>query len=1025
MLPEWLDVSSDENAAAAKVRQLRTRAVSWGELVAGAQAIIGVYQDYPANDIVNLYDEKIALDLIASARILDAASQSDEIEASERTDLAVLAMVAFGMYGNSLSSSAVSQRLFGGSHEKTPSLAVVYATAAPKTLGTVLEWCEADSPEREYLETLGDYLRHGKRSDVPVLRKALADAMTNGQSPFERSLLLSCELCLEHIFVLGVASAIPPNWPDCPPEYIGRLVDAGVVLLLPPQYKAIATNGLLKSPGNALIALPTSAGKTLLGELCLLAALGDSPGLACYIAPYVALGRQVAESLKKHLPKRYKVHALVGGHQGEEKLDPTNNLEVVIATPERLDSLLRLRPELGQSIKCLVCDEAHMIQNGSRGVRLEGVIARIRMLQGQRVNCRIILVSAVLPDYIQLKAWLGITEANFVTDTWRPTARRIAIWRQDGKLVWYQGADPVRKRGVQNSHVLGVADVPWPKVRFYGSEHYGAIQKQEPDVFENIAYLINFLHRRFTGGPILCYCTSRHSTRRLASAIAARMEVLEPLPTTISSTIALIRSRHKTLRPLAEMLQRGVAYHNAALPDAVRTQIEEAVKQREIVAVTATTTLAEGVDLPFRFTVLSDWLAWEGDRQQPLQSLLFRNIAGRCGRAGEMTEGDTIIFDNPVGDPRYTDQYTRHGTITSLFIDPPAGVLRSALTRATSGSEDYEACHGELASQFMAAIPENAADDDLAKTFCSNLYSCLDEETAPRVQKSIRNIRQSLLDDSRIAVATAASPLHLTTFGRAALYTSLSPDSCRSIVACLRGEKPPEDTAGLSNHLLLNLGTLPEQPLGKVRKLLSGKKNSQFQVKLEDFAGLLKIWLVGTPLDEMFLTLPALARSKKSPKVNEWVSGLITPSVWDDDFDKFCDVIKNVFEGFLPRLMKACEALSPIAGGWSENVDWPTIAQYMEYGVDSEWAVAVLRAKIAHDRRSVAAVGRDIPDEWISETDPDGTKGIRKTPSRKREFVAICEKHLREARGDETELGREIIELRDQYLQCAGTPVIA
>jgi len=505
---------------------------------------------------------------------------------------------------------------------------------------------------------------------MPPLRKRLITCIQNGGTPFDRSLLLSCEICLEHIFVLSVAAVIPPHWPGCPPQYINRLVDAGVVLLLPPQYKAVVNKGLLRTANNTLIALPTSAGKTLLGEVCLLAALGSTPGIVCYVAPYVALGRQVAESFRKHLPKKYRVHALVGGHRGEEKLEPNSYYEVVVATPERLDSLLRARPEIAEMISCLICDEAHMIQNGTRGVRLEGLLARIMMLQGRRVNCRVVLISAVLPEYNQLMSWLGIPEHNLITDTWRPTARRLAIWRQDGKLVWYQGSDPVRQRGAANNHVIGVADVPWPKVRFFGSQHFGAIRKQEPDAFENIAYLIHLLHGRYGGGPILCYCTSRHSTRRLAAAIAARLEKLEPLPDTLSETIALINSRHKILRPLAELLRRGVAYHNAALPHAIRIHIEEAVKRRDLLVVTATTTLAEGVDLPFRFTVLSDWLTWEGDKQKPLASLLFRNIAGRCGRAGVMTEGDTIIFDNPIGDPCYTDQYW-------MILRPPSPPQRA------------------------------------------------------------------------------------------------------------------------------------------------------------------------------------------------------------------------------------------------------------------------------------------------------------------------------------------------------------
>ena len=73
------------------------------------------------------------------------------------------------------------------------------------------------------------------------------------------------------------------------------------------------------------------------------------------------------------------------------------------------------------------------------------------------------------------------------------------------------------------------------------------------------------------------------------------------------------------------------------------------MEHRALKVVAATTTLAEGVDLPFRVTILADWLTFDGDKSRPMESLLFKNIAGRCGRAGQFTEGDTIIFDNPVG----------------------------------------------------------------------------------------------------------------------------------------------------------------------------------------------------------------------------------------------------------------------------------------------------------------------------------------------------------------------------------------
>src|SRR5262249_23260271 len=155
-------------------------------------------------------------------------------------------------------------------------------------------------------------------------------------------------------------------------------------------------------------------------------------------------------------------------------------------------------------------------------------------------------------------------------------------------------------------------------------------------------------------------------------------------------------------------------------------------------------------------------------------------------------------------------------------------------------------------------------------------------------------------------------------------------------------------------YLLLRLGMLPEQHHDKLRKVLGGKKNNQFQIKPEDLHDLLKRWLVGEPLEEMFLSLPVLARSIKKPKITEWAAGLSEPTVWDDDFDKFCDVVKLVFEEYLPWLMTACEALSSTVGGWSTTVNWDTHSQFVKYGVDSLWAVAALRSDIPVDRRPAA-----------------------------------------------------------------------
>jgi hypothetical protein len=310
---------------------------------------MGFYQEFPLDGLRSLYEEGNALSLIAAARILDAASQSHvDIKEDERVDLAITAAVAFGMYGNSLSSHAVCERVLSGKPVVSGSLAVILATVAPQVIGKVTPWCQERSKELEYLEQLEAYLRSGEGDRADSLRSLLTACRRQGESAFERSLLLSCELCLEHLIVLSVAAVLRTMGQRFAPDYVNRLVDAGVYLMLPPQYKAVANKPLLRSLDNALIALPTSAGKTLLGEWCLLASLQNTPGLVCYLAPYVALGRQVAASFRKHVPSDHQVHELVGGGRSEFPLSPQRNKEVVVATPRATGHHAALTARVGE-----------------------------------------------------------------------------------------------------------------------------------------------------------------------------------------------------------------------------------------------------------------------------------------------------------------------------------------------------------------------------------------------------------------------------------------------------------------------------------------------------------------------------------------------------------------------------------------------------------------------------------------------------------------------------------------------------
>ena len=325
-LPDWLDYVRSENTATAMFRGLRGISANWGELIATAQSTMSIYQDRRIPEMVERlydYDSTSTLPLVAASRILDSASQTPAgLPEEDRADLGLCAAVAFGMYGNFPSAKVAINRIKHTRLEISSSIAAIIGTAAPDLLPEMLRYCEADSPSKLYLELLEAFLQTGVTENVDEIREALIECLLAAPSSFENSLFRSCRLCLEHILNLSLARVLQQHCNSLSRAYVNQLIDKGIRILLPPQFKAIVYHNLLLNEGNSLISLPTSTGKTLLGELCLVSALQQQPGIVCYLVPYVALGNQVAQTLQEHLPKQYKVKRLIGGYREDRSLQP-------------------------------------------------------------------------------------------------------------------------------------------------------------------------------------------------------------------------------------------------------------------------------------------------------------------------------------------------------------------------------------------------------------------------------------------------------------------------------------------------------------------------------------------------------------------------------------------------------------------------------------------------------------------------------------------------------------------------------
>src|SRR5213594_750735 len=189
----------------------------------------------------------------------------------------------------------------------------------------------------------------------------------------------------------------------------------GIEELYPPQADAIGP-ALLGE--NLVLAIPTASGKSLVAYLAILASVLRG-GKALYIVPLRALAAEKFEDLKEFEPLGIKVGISVGDY---DSVDPNlERLDVIVATSERADSLLRHKTNWLKRLSVVVADEVHLINDADRGPTLEVTLAKLRQVNP---GAQVIALSATIGNSEEIAAWL---EAEHVTSEWRPVPLRTGV----------------------------------------------------------------------------------------------------------------------------------------------------------------------------------------------------------------------------------------------------------------------------------------------------------------------------------------------------------------------------------------------------------------------------------------------------------------------------------------------------------------------------------------------------------------------------------------------------------------------
>ncbi|MFJ6272546.1 DEAD/DEAH box helicase [Pseudarthrobacter oxydans] len=422
-------------------------------------------------------------------------------------------------------------------------------------------------------------------------------------------------------------------------------VKPGFPVELWPAQQRIAKAGVLKGR-SVVIQMPTSAGKTRATELIIRSAfLSRRANLAVIVAPYRSLCHDIRGDLVTAFSgENIRIDEATDSYQVDLTLDDLFAADsVLIVTPEKLLYMLRRAPELADRIGLVIYDEGHQFDGITRGPTYELLLTSLRM--ALRPESQIILISAVIGNANDVAEWLlGDRDAVLGGTGLMPTAKSIAFssWQAHrGRLEYVDPQDPTEREFFVPRVI---SDVPLQRLpREKKDRRFPEKNGGDVGLFLGLHVVAN--------GSVAVFCGQKLSVtsicRRAVDLAKRNLETDWPLKFSDAQEVESIRSLLELqlgeTAPATQAARLGIFAHHADTPRGIRLAIEHAMKFDRAKFVVCTSTLAQGVNFPLKYLIVTT-------TQQGGERILvrdFHNLVGRAGRSGMHTEG-SVIFSTPT-----------------------------------------------------------------------------------------------------------------------------------------------------------------------------------------------------------------------------------------------------------------------------------------------------------------------------------------------------------------------------------------
>ena len=411
----------------------------------------------------------------------------------------------------------------------------------------------------------------------------------------------------------------------------------------------------LEEGAGVLVAAPTGAGKTIVGEFAVHLALRE--GRKCfYTAPIKALSNQ-----KFHdLVERYGA-ANVGLLTGDNTVN--GEAPVVVMTTEVLRNMLYARSGTLAGLSHVVMDEVHYLADRFRGAVWEEVIIHLPE------HVAVVALSATVSNAEEFGEWLTEVrgETRIVVEEHRP----VPLWQHvmAGPRLYdlfidddQQKVNPELVRLAREETQQAKAGRDVRRDGAYRAGGAGAARGRGRTRGLHVPLRAEMVERlnRDKLLPAITFIFSRIGcSSAVEQCLAAGLRLTSREERLLIRGVVEQRCANLPQEDLEVLgylgwldgLERGFASHHAGMLPTFKETVEELFQRGLVKMVFATETLALGINMPARTVVLEKLVKWNGETHADVTPGEYTQLTGRAGRRGIDIEGNAVVVWHQGFDP--------------------------------------------------------------------------------------------------------------------------------------------------------------------------------------------------------------------------------------------------------------------------------------------------------------------------------------------------------------------------------------